>query len=193
MKLGAIVLAAGGSRRMGKPKQLLLLKEKPIISYVVDVLLSQNFEAILCVTGAYSEQLAALISPPVAVVYNENWQQGLGESIRVGVEAMVKKANCEAIFVCLADQPFLSPTDVSAMIAQHEDFPEKCIASNYAGNPGVPAIFPKKRFDDLLQLSGDKGAKDLLKKLGNEVLLYTHQSSLIDIDTPEDFERAKQL
>ena len=103
-----------------------------------------------------------------------------------GIETIQSDTSVDGVLVVLADQPFINADDIRKMLQKLESNPLKCIASSYKNKPGVPALFPRKYFKQLLTIQGDKGAKNMLLELKDETILYQHNSKLQDFDTPED-------
>ena len=186
--IGAIILAAGGATRFGKPKQLLEFCGKTIIDHVLDSVRDAGVAHSLVVTGAYHHQLEDALSDSSDLVYNAQWQQGMGASIALGVDTI--RCNLDqltGILVLLADQPLVTTTHISRLLQRLET--ENCIAvaSEYNNGAGVPAVFSPALFDRLSTLRGDHGARQLLHDGLGEVCTVFPDFPLLDVDTPQDY------
>ncbi len=187
MRLAAMVMAAGGSSRMGQPKQVMDINGKPMILHVLEKLTYLDLAFTGCVTGANSQLIAATLPADIRIIQNELWDRGLGTSVAQAIAYVDSIKAIDHVLIVLADQPFINNQDLQRMITLSAQFPGKCIASSYSGSPGVPVIFPRKFFKSLLHLEGDKGAKSFLTNLSMAHLhLYEHHQNLLDLDTPED-------
>lgn len=187
MKVSALILAAGKSSRMGDNKQLLPLKKSTILRSVIKNVLKTEVNDVYVVLGADAELIYDHIQDlDVRVVVNKNYADGLSSSIKVGLEHLKKE---DAALIILGDQPLISSQYWNTIISTASKNPDKIIASNYGGFKGVPALFPKNYFDELFTLNGDLGAKHLLNSSKNDVLTVNSPVDLLDIDTPEDYNR----
>ena len=158
-----------------------------MIRHVCDAISGGDFAMRCCVIGAHREAIATEIPEQFELIDNTDWALGLSQSIRAGVRHVSDHREIDAIFIFLADQPFIQANDMNRMIALYLEHPERCVATSYDAQPGVPAIFPRKYFPSLLNLSGDKGAKPFLDQLGSEIILYRHQG-IADVDTWSDYQ-----
>ena len=187
-RIAAIVLAAGGSRRMGAPKMLADLGGRPLVRHAVDAALASRVDEVWVVTGpANSEVRLALSDRDVYVVHNPAWAAGLAGSIRAGLEAC---SGADAVIVILGDQPALTPAILDALIDAHgQGRPlAACVYEN--GAVGPPALFARAHFPALLSLEGDRGAHALLRD--SDPRLVPFPAGALDVDTPEDLERARR-
>ncbi len=128
-----------------------------------------------------------LRSTATIVVENPEWQRGLGTSIRRGLQELGDSIDAVVILTC--DQPLVDDSVIAELIAAHDKTRKPIIASRYADTLGVPVLFDRSCFADLLALPDDSGAKTLLTSRPNDVAAVTFEQGAIDIDTPEDFER----
>jgi len=189
MSLPAIVLAAGASRRLGQPKQLVRIEGETLLERTIRIVRGTGGGPVCVVLGAHADRIlseAALTN--VFVVRNEGWEQGMASSIRAGIdwfEEHVKDASGVMLLVC--DQPRLTLEHLNALIARFDETSSaKVVASSYAGIRGVPAIFPRAAFAKLMGLQGDQGARRLLQALGSDATEVAFESAATDIDTPEE-------
>jgi len=202
--VGLIILAAGASTRMGTPKQLLPYRERSFIRYITESAIcasQQRFaiasvcQPIAVVLGANAEQIKPEISQlPVQIVENQQWDEGMSSSIRVGLEALLGvNQNLEAVAIALCDQPFVSSQTINQLIEAYHLTGKPIIASEYAGTLGVPVLFSHTLFSELMALKSNEGAKQLIKRHIHEVFSIPFPDGAIDIDTPNDYEKLQTL
>ena len=187
-KTAILILAAGNSSRMGKTKQLLPYKNATLLEWAIEQAQKSVVKNVFCVLGANKEVIEKqLTSNIVEIIYNPNYKDGLSTSIVKGIE-FLQEHNFDSALIMLADQPHVTSEYLNSLIEASKNNPSKLIASNYQGSVGVPAIFPKNYFNDLLDLKGDKGAKNFLLQQNNNVIKVNSTQNLLDIDTPEDYQ-----
>jgi molybdenum cofactor cytidylyltransferase len=187
-KTAILVLAAGGSSRMGEPKQLLTWSRTTLLGSTIERALELNNSEVFVVLGAFSEKIKQSIEKySVSIVINKNWNLGMGASISSGVEEVLKRNCFENILITLADQPFVNSEYLFHLINIHGYNSNKIIASDYIGRAGVPAIFGKKYFSELKELECEYGAKELLKKYFDFVEFPILDFFSEDIDTQENY------
>jgi molybdenum cofactor cytidylyltransferase len=184
--VAAIVLAAGASRRLGQPKQLLMLDGETLLARSVRLAREAGAAPVLVVVGAQAELIGTAVPADSAtVVMNEEWEQGIASSIHAGVKAIDGVARGVLILAC--DQPRLSAEHLRGLIEIFAVQGEATIvASTYAGVRGIPAVFPREVFADLLALSGDKGARSLLMHPPCPLITLPFEGGEVDIDLPGD-------
>lgn len=186
-----LLLAAGASSRMGKPKQLLNWLGQTLIRHQLKNLLSTN-KLVSIVLGAYSEQLIKIIDElPVTIYTNKNWQNGMGTSIAYGVKKMMEKdSTLDGVLITLIDQPLLTSNHFKEMLNLFESRKKQIIVSlSENGWAGAPVLFDKTYFEDLTQLKGDEGAKVITGKYRDSVQFIKAGNLLIDIDTPGAYQQ----
>ena len=188
MPTAAIILAAGASTRLGQPKQLAALNGEPLLARAVRIAQQAGCSPVLVVLGAEADRIrTACPLSNVTVVLNEHWHEGMASSIRTGIEALRNHDNehsLSGVILMTCDQPAVTPSHLRALTASGE-----ITASEYAGRRGVPAYFPASSFPALIQLSGDTGARDLLR----DAHAITLPLGELDIDTPEALAEAQRL
>lgn len=181
--IAVVILAAGQSRRLRRPKQLVLLDGEPLVHRAARIALDAGIGRVRVVLGACAEEvMAALGSLPVKCAFNQEWESGMASSIRVGVNGL----SCPTLLMT-CDQPGVTAEHLRALAAAHQASPETIVASAYAGAIGTPALFPAKRLDQLRALQGDRGARGLLQ--GERVQALPLPGGELDVDTVEDLER----
>ncbi|QHT70973.1 nucleotidyltransferase family protein [Rhodocytophaga rosea] len=187
--IGLIILAAGASTRMGSPKQLLPFSGKSLIRYSVQNALASKCFPIVVVLGANKDLIKLELEDlPVFVAENPDWKQGMASSIHAGLEMLLTAyPGVKGGIIMLCDQPFVTTLFLNHLVDTFEKDQRHIIASYYGNDFGVPAVFPKKLFDELSALEGNAGAKKLIQQYSAEVIPVVFPEGLVDIDTPEDY------
>jgi molybdenum cofactor cytidylyltransferase len=186
--VAAVILAAGGSSRLGQPKQLLVFRGETLIRRAVRAAAEAGCDPMIVVVGDLGDAIRReLQSISTIISENPEWERGLGTSIRRGLKELAD--SIEAVVLLTCDQPLLEATLIAELIAAHEKTRKPIIASSYANTIGVPALFDRSCFAALLALPDDSGAKMLMTTRPNDVAAVGFEQGAIDIDTPEDFER----
>lgn len=190
--ISAIVLAAGESKRMGRPKQLLEWRGKTLLRHVLDSLLSSAADEIILVLGHEAEAIKkSLPEFPIKIVINPDYRQGMASSLRQGLLAMDPAS--EAFLVLLADQPDIGPEIINRMIREFQRAAPKrgIIRPVYRGRPGHPVLIGVNYLHEVLQLQGDVGARRILMNHPEDIseIDMDQDAVLEDIDTPEDYRK----
>ena len=191
-KTALTLLAAGASTRMGQPKQLLRYQGESLLRRSLRIAMETPFRPIVVVLGARAAELEAELEEAEAqIVYNSAWATGMGSSAATGLEALLRtEPELDAVFFILVDQPYLTAAHLVEMKKQLDAALEKVgAASAYEGTLGVPALFRKALFPELMQLHGKKGAKPVIEKYRAQLLAVPFPQGRIDLDTPEDWYR----
>jgi molybdenum cofactor cytidylyltransferase len=190
--VAGIILAAGEAKRFGSPKQLLDFHGKPFIWHVVQTALSSGLGPVFVVSGAYKSEIEnALKDLPVNVIHNVDWSQGQGSSVRAGVQVLPPQTGA-AIFM-LADQPQIPSALVRKLKARHAETLAPIVAPSVAGRRANPVLFDRAVFGDLNKLEGDAGGRQLFSKYGGVKVSWNDSDILLDVDTPEDYQRLKEI
>jgi molybdenum cofactor cytidylyltransferase len=192
MPVAAILLAAGASRRLGQPKQLLVHERETLLGRAVRLAGESGAAPVFVVLGGHFERICAAVSfGSASPVFNEQWEKGIASSIHAGLHAMdIGAPNAAGALILSCDQPRLTGEHLRALIETFTAQPEPAIvASAYAGVHGIPAVFPRAVFDDLLGLQGDRGARALLVNPPCPVIGVPFAGGEVDIDVPEDLAR----
>lgn len=188
--IAVLVLAAGGSSRMGVSKQLLPWGKTTLLAHCLATIIKLEHSHQFVVLGAEIRKIEKSIAHlPVTILNNESWERGLGNSISFGVNKIkYAPANYQGILVLLADQPLIDHAYLRSMISLFSDT-NSIVASAYAdGKIGVPALFGRHYFNELSELSGDGGARSVLQAYREEIRLHSEPEKLIDLDTAEEYE-----
>jgi len=188
--IGLIILAAGSSSRLGKPKQNLVFQGSTLLQRTIKAALAADCQQIAVVLGANAEIIEPTITnEPIKIIHNIDWEKGMSSSIQHGLAALLKSnPEMQAVILMLCDQPFADTAIINQLI-QASINKKHPVASSYNGTIGVPALFNKSHFNELLALQGNEGAKKLLIKYTNEVHTVPFPLGMIDIDTIGDYER----
>jgi len=194
MAVPAIILAAGASRRLGRPKQLLELDGETLLARTIRCAREAGAEPVLAVLGADAPLISQSVPmKEVVTVLNPEWQEGIASSLRAGIRSLlsiVPEAPGAILLVC--DQPRLGAAHIRALIEDfHASSETAVIASTYNKMRGIPAIFPRALFPRLLVLTGDKGARGILAGPRCPIVEVPFAGGEIDIDSPADLERLK--
>ncbi|MCG8590985.1 MAG: nucleotidyltransferase family protein [Proteobacteria bacterium] len=190
-EVAGILLAAGGSARLGRPKQLLpVAPGEALVRRAARTLGASRCRRVIAVVGAFEAQVrAALAGLEIDVVATPDWRRGLGSSLAVGVEAALAQP-CDGFLVTLADQPRVDAAVLAAVLDAFDASEHGLAACAYPDGPGVPAAFARRHGKSLMALRGrDQGAREWLRQRRAEVRTAAVGDSLADIDTPFDYER----
>lgn len=186
--IACIVLAAGASTRLGQPKQLILLRGKPLLSHCITTALEAGLNALYVVTGAHADAVKQIVSGHqlVQVVDHPHWENGLGSSISKGVSHVQKSGTFNAVLLLLCDQPMLHAEILIQMVKLHQQYPTDIIQCRYETGQGPPVLFPIDFFVDLLALDGQDGARQIIQANPSKLKYVYFKQGHIDIDTPAD-------
>jgi len=190
--IAGVILAAGGSSRLGEPKQLLTFRGATLIQRAVRAAAEAGCDPVIVVAGDSAEAIRSELGEEngIVVVENAEWRSGIGTSIRRGLEQLTRSV--EAVVLLTCDQPFVDAAIVGKLMAERARTQKAIVASSYADTLGVPALFDRSCFDALLTLPDRSGAKSLIQAHRDEAASIAFEEGAVDIDTPEDFERLKQ-
>ncbi len=187
-KLGCVVMAAGNSVRFGDNKLLADFDGKPLVENVLDIIPSECFEKIY-VVSQYDEVIAIAKSKGFDTIINNHPEHGISHTIKLGTKEML---GCDAVIYIVSDQPLLTKNSIKNQIKFYLKNRDKIVAMGNNGKRGNPCIFPKKYFEELLNLKGDTGGSAVIKNNINDLLIYNIDSyELIDVDTKSDLEKVK--
>jgi molybdenum cofactor cytidylyltransferase len=192
--ISAVVLAAGSSTRMGRPKLLLPLAGRPIVQHVVDTALGAPVGEVVVVLGPDADAVRAAIEPDGRLHFtvNERSLEGQSTSLRAGLETV--QADADAAVILLADQPGVSPSALDAVLqAAREALPPDAAAiqASYSGTPAHPTLFLRSVWGEVVE-EGDHGARNWIRAHPDRrVLVEVGGQPPEDVDTPEDYERVR--
>jgi molybdenum cofactor cytidylyltransferase len=189
MSIAAIILAAGGSRRLGQPKQLLEFEGETLVNRAIHMASEAGASPVLIVLGAQFAAIRKSIqSRSAIVVHNDRWRQGMGRSIETGMRALALCApDAQGILLMGCDQPRLTTEHLRSLMSAFASHGSPAVAaSSYAGVCAVPAVFPREAFSELRALRGDKGARSIIEQAPCPVVGVEFEHGEVDIDSPED-------
>ena len=189
--VGAVILAAGSSSRMGTPKQTLQFEGNSLLRRATLAALDAGCSPVVVVTGAHAELCRREFDRlDVREAFNVDWETGMASSVRTGIEHLVNMdAGIAAAVLLLCDQPHVSADVISGLLEARRATGKQVIASSYGGSFGVPALFSKCLFNELTQLEGRSGAKEIIKRHASEAHFLPFPEGGVDVDTPDDFSR----
>ena len=192
----AIVLAAGASRRLGQPKQLLTLhgaEHEKLLERAARLALEAGADPVLVILGAHAEEIERNVQlGRCKVLLNSEWEEGMASSLRTGVRAAMEAcAVCSGALVMVCDQPALSAEHLRKLLAAHVVSPELPIVSRYGGRDGVPVVLPRRMFPAMLTLTGDHGARAILRHCESTYPIDFPEGEW-DLDHPEDLLKRDQ-
>jgi molybdenum cofactor cytidylyltransferase len=187
-----LILAAGLSKRMGKPKQGVLLAGRTMLDLSIEAFLSSSVDDLIVVVDQ-PQSLKRETGPRLRYVVNPDPSRGLSSSLKLGLRAV--KEGSEAAVVSLGDKPLVLPETVDALMAAYRRTGARIVVPVYEGNRGNPVLFQRTMFGFILELSGDVGGRQVIDRHEHEVLELPvkDQGILLDIDTPSDIDKALAL
>lgn len=191
METGIILLAAGTSSRLGKPKQLLEFNDTTLLQNAIVQAKSLPNSFVLVVTGAYKESIASEVSKTdVQSIHNRNWESGMASSIVIGLLKLEElKPTIDSCIISVCDQPHISTAIFKDLINNYNESGKGIVASNYSDTLGVPVLFDRKYFEELKKLKGNEGAKKIIQLHQTDVATIAFEKGAIDIDSIEDYNK----
>lgn len=192
MKLSILILAAGNSSRLGQPKQLIEFEGQTLIERITETALLITDDILIILGGNFELIIPKLerFNDTISTIFNPDWQQGMGTSIRIGVENLAEKS--DLILILLSDQPFISTVLLQNMLQIFVKYRNPIVCCVYNQKLGVPMLFNKSVFPELLKLSGDIGAKSFLHLYKNNISTIDFPEGIIDVDTLEDLVKLRK-
>ena len=194
-RAGVVILAAGGSTKLGRPKQLVQFKGKSLLRRSVESAMKCELQCVIAVLGSRSDEISGeLEGLSVETVRNEDWNSGISTSIKTGLSKLLElHPGINAVIIMLSDQPFVDETTVRGLFKMYCESGMPIVASEYNGVLGVPALFDRAMFDKLMALEGDEGARVIIRKYSSDkVASVPAPEAEFDVDTPDDQERLLQ-
>lgn len=188
--IGAVILAAGDSRRMGIPKSLLRIDGRTFVKSIYEKLIVAGCEPVRIVAGKHYDQILGA-HPEFAHIILKNKSPDLGQlhSLRIGLESIREKVH--AVLLCLVDHPFVADSTYEKVLHAFRQSDNEIIIPCYNGRRGHPVIFRENVFEGLMSIPLDEGAKPVVRNPNNRILLVEVDDPgiLADVDTKEDFKR----
>jgi molybdenum cofactor cytidylyltransferase len=186
--IGAVVLAAGKSTRMGANKLVALLDGKPLVRHVVDAILASRARPVVVVTGNAPDAVrAALNGYDITFVHNPSFADGISTSIRTGITAV---RYADGALICLGDMPHVRSADLDALIAAYIEAAGACdiVVPVHDGRRGNPVLLGRATFREVAALTGDTGARSIVERHRTRELTVDHDGIFVDIDTPDSLD-----
>ena len=191
-RVAGVLLAAGGSQRLGRPKQMLEWRGEPLVRHVARATLSAGLSPLIVVTGGYRQQVeAALQDLPLTLVYNPNWQSGQSASLQAGLRRLPPQTG--GVIFLLSDQPQVPVPLLRSLVELHQRSLSPLVAPQAGGRRANPVLFDRVTFPDLFALRGDQGGRALFTHYPAAWLPWHDPNLLLDIDTEEDYRRLLAL
>jgi len=190
-KTAIIILAAGNSSRLGRPKQLLEYKETTLLKNTILEARKVENSFVILITGSNNNLIEKeLNSSEITIIFNSEWETGMSSSIIKGIhKILLLNSDCESCILAVCDQPFVTNSVFENLIKEFQKTKKGIAASAYSETLGTPVLFHKKYFEELLELKGQEGAKKLIKKYADDVVSVVFEKGNIDIDTEEDYKK----
>ncbi|NMO17178.1 nucleotidyltransferase family protein [Pyxidicoccus fallax] len=192
MAIGVVLLAAGGSSRLGRPKQLLLHEGRSLVRRAAESALAAECGPVVVVLGAHREAVTSeLTGLPVRTVEHADWAAGPGGSLVAGVRALTQDATVDAVLVMLCDQLRVDSAHLRALVETWQRTGAAVVASTYEGTQGVPALFSRAVFPELEALGPEQGARRVIARDASRVAEVPLPGGGEDVDTAADLARLR--
>ena len=191
--IGIVILAAGSSSRLGKPKQLLQHNNKNLLQHTINAAVNSDADPIIVVLGANADEISKEIDRSnINVIMNTEWEEGMASSVRNGLnEVLFFSPSTDAVIFMVCDQPHISSPLLNELVTTHKETGKAIVTCNYGEAIGPPALFHRSLFKELMQLKGDVGARNIIQQHQDEVATVLFPKGQIDIDTKEDYDALK--
>jgi molybdenum cofactor cytidylyltransferase len=183
-----IILAAGSSSRLGQSKQLVEVDGVPLLLKSTLTALDASYTNVVVVLGAHAAQHKKTIAHlPIEIMTNTEWERGMGSSLKTGLEHVIKsRPKTSTVVVMVCDQPLLTSAHLAALRDVHKNTLSQIVASRYGNTLGVPALFDRTLFSEMLNIKDAQGAKAIIESHSESVSTIDWEAGHLDIDTPED-------
>lgn len=183
-QISAVILAAGASKRLGQPKQLIRIQGESLLRRTARFAVQAGCSRVWVVLGYAPDQMRPELGGlPVQMLINAGWSQGMASSLRAGISAAQVSADAVLLLVC--DQVRLTADHLRTLLERHRERHAPITASEYGGRAGVPAIFSARLYPELMQIEEDRGARAVIERHGAETEMVPWPDGALDLDTPE--------
>ena len=193
-----IILAAGAATRFGQPKQLLRLKDKTLIEWVLDAALNSKLSRIVLVLGYEHQKILQALGEKTQhsklhIEFNPHYKKGQSHSLRIGLSTL--KSDFPAVIFLLGDQPMLNSATINTLLERFWSADKDICVPTYRGRRKTPTVFGRRFYSQLMDIKGDKGARQLIDANPDQVLTVEIDDPLCfyDVDTQKDFKQLKDL
>jgi molybdenum cofactor cytidylyltransferase len=188
-----VILAAGASSRLGRPKQLLSFNDESMLQHMINEAQRTSAKHVVVVLGANASMITGKVKTTHArtsFIVNDNWSTGIASSIHTGIATATQLSpDTDGVVLMVCDQPFVKFSHLQKLVEAHRETRKPIVASHYQGAAGTPVFFNSRYYDDLLKLEGDTGAKKIIAEHKDDVFLVEFAGGEVDIDTEEDYKR----
>jgi len=189
-QIGIVLLAAGASKRLGRPKQLLTFSGNTFLQNSLKAANSSQAFTTIVVLGSDSDSMVNKVNGNTHVIINPDWQEGMASSIRNGIKSLLdEEPSADGVILMMVDQPYVDSVVLNNLIEAHKRSGKPIVACAYQNTFGPPALFHKSLFSELLQLYGDIGARSVVKQHADDVEVISFPKGEFDIDTEADYEK----
>ncbi|SNS48816.1 molybdenum cofactor cytidylyltransferase [Belliella buryatensis] len=186
LKTGVILLAAGNSERLGRPKQLLKFEGKTLLERSISSILKSKIDELVIVLGGNADEIQSQVDlSSFSLLINHDYELGMASSMKLGLSYLIDNYAIDQVLIILCDQPFVNEKLINQFFAVKE---KGIVACTYGNTIGVPALFDSKYFEELLSLENNEGAKKIILKHLHDCDLIKFDLGSIDIDTEEDYQ-----
>ncbi|HSO61887.1 MAG TPA: nucleotidyltransferase family protein [Desulfobacterales bacterium] len=193
-----IILAAGESSRFGQPKQLLELRGRMLVAWVLDAALASRLESVFLVLGRDHLEIGDALGqrvghPKLEILFNPRYHEGQSTSLTAGLFSI--RDRFPAVMFLLGDQPLVDAATINRLLEKFRHSGKTICVPVHRGQRGNPALFSRSHYEELARLSGDKGARDIIAARPDQVLEVpvADPALFLDIDTPADVESVSRL
>jgi len=197
VSIGAVILAAGMSRRMGQPKVLMRLNGKTLVNYPIQLATIHQLQPIVVVAGKYIDEMkkSLKVTQGVDFVFNPDYESGMASSLKLGIQTV--DAKVDAVIVFLADQPFIPNEVVQSLIDHyvlHKEEGVRIVRPQYDGVLGHPILFDWSLFNEFKTINGDQGGRNVIQNNRQylKIVSFRNRNWGVDIDTPEEYATMQQ-
>lgn len=190
LNISVILLAAGSSSRMGQSKQLLDIQGEPLLLHSTKRALECGAQSVIVILGANEQPHREVIQGlPVNIIPNHYWKSGMGSSIKSGLNYLIRKSpETDAVIIMVCDQPGLTTEHLLEVIEAFKQSKSPIVASAYSNTVGVPALFARSFFSNILMLKDEQGAKKIIEQFPERVTPVPFPDGVHDLDTTEDYQ-----
>jgi molybdenum cofactor cytidylyltransferase len=189
--IAIVILAAGASKRMGSPKQLLSWENNTLLNYTIKQCLNSKASHVFVVLGSNHDLILKSLpksSNNLIILNNTLWEEGMNTSIRLGIQKVLDE-KFEAALITLTDLPYIRTEHYNKLIETYQQSKQQIVVTKYKDTKGAPTIFNKQYYKELLELENDIGAKTVVNKHKNSLVTYNVNIPYLDVDTPENYQK----
>jgi len=190
LNISVILLAAGSSTRMGQSKQLLDIQGEPLLLHSTKRALECGAQNVIVILGANEQpHREVILGLPVSIIPNHYWKSGMGSSIKSGLNYLIRKSpETDAVIIMVCDQPGLTTEHLLKLIETFKQKKSAIVASTYSDTEGVPSLFARSFFSNILMLKDEQGAKKIIEQFPENVTGVEFPEGIYDLDTTEDYQ-----